>query len=160
MIKGRIRNLTIWEVSHSESEQMTSIDRSRKHEFTGMGELYDRARPSYPPALFRQLDNHFNFKTGETTLEIGCGTGKATKHLAARGLTVTGIDIAPDLLAIAGIRGHGTTVLLVKRMPIWRSRSAIAVTCLRRGGWSRRATQRLYWNNDEVRAAYLGGRKT
>jgi ABC transporter len=30
------------------------------------------------------------------------------------------------------------------RMPIWRSRSAISVTCLRRGGWSRRATQRLY----------------
>jgi 2-polyprenyl-3-methyl-5-hydroxy-6-metoxy-1,4-benzoquinol methylase len=79
-----------------------------------MGELYDRAGPSYPPALFRQLDNHFNFKTGETTLEIGCGTGKATKHLAARGLTVTGIDIAPDLLAVARIRGHGTTVLLVE----------------------------------------------
>ena len=69
---------------------MTSIDRSRKLEFTGMGELYDRARPPYPPELFRQLDNHFNFRMGQTTLEIGCGTGKATEHLAARGLTVTG----------------------------------------------------------------------
>ena len=80
---------------------MTSIDRSRKLEFTGMGELYDRARPPYPPELFRQLDNHFNFSLGQTTLEIGCGTGNATEHLAARGLTVTGIDIAPDLLAVA-----------------------------------------------------------
>ena len=115
MIKGRIKNLTIWGVAHSESDQMTSIDRSRKHEFTAMGELYDWARPSYPPALFRQLDNHFNFETGETTLEIGCGTGKATEHLAARGLTVTGIDIAPDLLVVAGIRGHGSTVLLVEQ---------------------------------------------
>ena len=75
---------------------MTSIDRSRKHEFTGMGELYDRARPPYPPALFSQLDNHFNFRIGQTTLEIGCGTGKATEHLATCGLTVTGIDIASD----------------------------------------------------------------
>jgi ubiquinone/menaquinone biosynthesis C-methylase UbiE len=90
-----------WRVTHFKSEQMSSIDRSRKHEFTGMGELYDRARPAYPPALFRQLDDHFNFSVGQTTLEIGCGTGKATEHLAARGLTVTGIDIAPDLLAIA-----------------------------------------------------------
>jgi ubiquinone/menaquinone biosynthesis C-methylase UbiE len=114
MIKGRIKNLTRWEVTHSESEQMTSIDRSRKHEFTGMGELYDRARPSYPPALFRQLDNHFNFKTGETTLEIGCGTGKATEHLAARGLTVTGIDIAPDLLAVASDKLKGWKVRLLQ----------------------------------------------
>src|ERR1700751_4081279 len=29
-------------------------------------------------------------------------------------------------------------------MPIWHSRSAIAVTCLKRGGWLRRATRRLY----------------
>jgi len=40
MIKGRIKNRTIWEVTRSESEQMTSIDRSRKHEFTGMGGKY------------------------------------------------------------------------------------------------------------------------
>ena len=72
---------------------MTSIDRSRKHEFTGMGELYDRARPSYPPALFGQLDYYFNFRMGQTTLEIGCGTGKATEHLAAR---VRGLAEQPD----------------------------------------------------------------
>jgi ubiquinone/menaquinone biosynthesis C-methylase UbiE len=93
---------------------MTSIDRSRKHEFTGMGELYDRARPAYPLALFQQLDNHFNFRIGQTTLEIGCGTGKATEHLASRGLTVTGIDIAPDLLAVAKVKLKGWKVRLLQ----------------------------------------------
>ena len=93
---------------------MTSIDRSRKHEFTGMGELYDQARPAYPLELFRQLDNHFNFRVGQTTLEIGCGTGKATEHLAARGLTVTGIDIAPDLLAVANGKLKGWKVRLLQ----------------------------------------------
>jgi ubiquinone/menaquinone biosynthesis C-methylase UbiE len=93
---------------------MTSIDRSRKHEFTGMGELYDRARPAYPPALFKQLDSHFNFRKGQTTLEIGCGTGKATEHLASHGLTVTGIDIAPDLLAVAKVKLKGWKVKLLQ----------------------------------------------
>jgi ubiquinone/menaquinone biosynthesis C-methylase UbiE len=93
---------------------MTSIDRSRKHEFTGMGELYDRARPAYPPALFKQLDDHFNFRMGQTTLEIGCGTGKATEHLASRGLIVTGIDIAPDLLAVANGKLKGWKVRLLQ----------------------------------------------
>jgi ubiquinone/menaquinone biosynthesis C-methylase UbiE len=93
---------------------MTPIDRSRKHEFTGMGELYERARPAYPPELFKQLDNHFNFRKGQTTLEIGCGTGKATEHLAASGLTVTGIDIAPDLLAVATGKLMGWKVRLLQ----------------------------------------------
>ena len=79
-----------------------------------MGELYDRARPSYPPALFRQLDNHFNFTMGQTILEIGCGTGKATEHLAVRGLTVTGIDIAPNLLAVANGKLKGGKVSLLQ----------------------------------------------
>ena len=54
--------------------------------------------------MFRQLADHFNFRTGQTALEIGCGTGKATEHLAGHGLTVTGIDIAPDLLAVASAK--------------------------------------------------------
>jgi ubiquinone/menaquinone biosynthesis C-methylase UbiE len=64
--------------------------------------------------LFSQLDNHFNFRIGQTTLEIGCGTGKATEHLASRGLTVTGIDIASDLLAIANDKLKGWKVRLLQ----------------------------------------------
>jgi hypothetical protein len=104
-------------VAQYESAPMTSIDRSRKHEFAGMGELYDRARPSYPPPLFSQLHDHFNFRAGQTTLEIGCGTGKATEHLAVRGLTVTGIDIAPDLLEVANGKLKGWKVRLGHPIP-------------------------------------------
>ncbi|HTK84434.1 MAG TPA: class I SAM-dependent methyltransferase [Patescibacteria group bacterium] len=93
---------------------MSALDRSRKTEFAGMGEAYDRARPSYPAALFRELDNHFHFKMGQKALEIGCGTGKATVHLATCGLDVTAIDIAPDLLDIAHTKLQGGKVKLVK----------------------------------------------
>ncbi len=93
---------------------MSALDRSRKTEFTGMGEAYDRARPSYPASLFRQLDEHFHFKMGQTALEIGCGTGKATVHLAICGLNVTAIDIAPDLLAVAKEKVKGGNIRLVQ----------------------------------------------
>ena len=93
---------------------MAGLDRSRKTEFTGMGEAYDRARPSYPASLFRQLDEHFQFKMGQTALEIGCGTGKATVHLAICGLNVTAIDIAPDLLAVAKEKVKGGKIRLVE----------------------------------------------
>ena len=45
---------------------------------------------------------------------------------------------------IAGIRGQVQPCYWWNRMPIWHSRSAIAVTCLKRGGWLRRAPRRLY----------------
>ncbi|MCU0679502.1 MAG: class I SAM-dependent methyltransferase [Planctomycetes bacterium] len=34
-------------------------------------------------------------------LELGCGTGEFTKHLAPTGADITAIDISPDLLAVA-----------------------------------------------------------
>ena len=45
-------------------------------------ELYDRARPGYPAALFDDLDA---LLPGKRLLEIGCGTGQATRVLAERG---------------------------------------------------------------------------
>ena len=93
---------------------MSALDRSRKTEFTGMGELYHKARPPYPGALFREMDDYFHFQMGQNALEIGCGTGKATVHLLACGLEVTGIDIAPDLLDVAREKLKGSRMNLVE----------------------------------------------
>lgn len=44
-------------------------------------------------------------------LELGCGTGRVAVALARRGLTVTGVDVSPAMLAIARERAGGTAGL-------------------------------------------------
>jgi SAM-dependent methyltransferase len=60
--------------------------------------LYDRARPTYPVALF---DDLVALLPGPRVVEIGCGTGQATLPLAERGLTVTCVELGEKLAAVA-----------------------------------------------------------
>lgn len=74
-------------------------DRQRLREtFGSVAELYDRARPSYPDAVFDDLRKLVD---GKRVLEIGCGTGQATRSLVARGFRVTCVELSPDLAAVA-----------------------------------------------------------
>src|ERR671933_454382 len=56
--------------------------------FEEVPELYERARPLYPPELFDDLVAYAGLEAGSRVLEIGCGTGQATLPLAERGLAV------------------------------------------------------------------------
>ena len=58
---------------------------------------------------FGRLDRAYDALAAEvdadaTVLELGCGTGALTRRLARRGATVKGIDVNPEMLAIA--RAH------------------------------------------------------
>jgi SAM-dependent methyltransferase len=55
-------------------------------------ELYDSARPSYPPELVDDVVALVELPA--RTVDVGCGTGKATVMLAERG--VTGVGVEPD----------------------------------------------------------------
>jgi SAM-dependent methyltransferase len=61
-------------------------------------ELYDRARPGYPPALF---DDLASLLPGKCLLEIGCGTGQATRVLAERGYAVTCVELGESMAELA-----------------------------------------------------------
>jgi SAM-dependent methyltransferase len=67
--------------------------------FDAVAELYERARPSYPAGLFDDLGSFLG--AGASVLEIGCGTGKATVPLAARGFRLTCVELGPRLAQIA-----------------------------------------------------------
>jgi SAM-dependent methyltransferase len=69
--------------------------------FGVFADLYDRARPGYPGGLIDALFDYCQAAPGDAALEIGAGTGQATRAVAARGLRVTAIEPSAELAAIA-----------------------------------------------------------
>lgn len=63
-----------------------------------MAEAYERYRPGYPEALFDAVTAYAG-RPVRTALEIGAGTGKATRLFAGRGIALTATDPDPDMLA-------------------------------------------------------------
>jgi SAM-dependent methyltransferase len=81
---------------------MANIDRDRlKRTFDQDAELYDKARPEYPEQIFDDLFVLGGLARTAAVLELGCGTGKATGHLARRGSRVVGIELGENLAAVA-----------------------------------------------------------
>jgi SAM-dependent methyltransferase len=65
--------------------------------FNEVPDLYDEIRPSYPGALFDAL---FEMLPPEPVIvEVGPGTGQATKDLLARGASVHAVEIGPATAA-------------------------------------------------------------
>jgi ubiquinone/menaquinone biosynthesis C-methylase UbiE len=62
---------------------------------------YDRARPTYPEALFSRLMAQCGLSAGMGALEIGPGSGQATEPLAQRGLHLCAVELGRNLAAAA-----------------------------------------------------------
>ena len=81
---------------------MDEVLRTRlRSTFEEVPELYDRARPTYAPELFADLEALGSLKPGSQVLEMGCGTGKATVALAERGYEMTCVELGSRLAAMA-----------------------------------------------------------
>lgn len=76
-------------------------ERVRAESFGTVAELYDRARPSYPPALVDAL----LADGAQRVLDVGCGTGIAGALLASRGCRVLGVEVDERMAALARTRG-------------------------------------------------------
>ena len=65
--------------------------------FNGVAEIYDKVRPSYPVDLFDAL---FEMLPPQPEIvEVGPGTGQATKDLLGRGASVLALEIGPTTAA-------------------------------------------------------------
>lgn len=75
-----------------------------KDHFSGHADVYRRARPTYPPELFRWLAQ----QSPDTTLawDCGCGNGQATLALAEYFDHVTGTDPSAQQIARAKPRSN------------------------------------------------------
>ncbi len=76
---------------------------SRALSFGGRAEAYERFRPGYPAELF-DLVMAYAGQPVRTALEVGAGTGKATRLFAQRGVTVTATE--PDGAMLAELLKH------------------------------------------------------
>jgi len=72
--------------------------------FMGFAEIYDRARPHPPEALGTILAQLAGVEQPALVIDLGCGTGLATRYWAERAGRVIGIDSSPDMLHYA--QGH------------------------------------------------------
>ncbi|MDH6707216.1 SAM-dependent methyltransferase [Kitasatospora sp. MAA19] len=77
------------------------LDRARAESFGATAEDYDRYRPEYPVDL---VDDLVHLRATDV-LDVGCGTGKASAALAARGLSVSGIEPDDRMAHVARRRG-------------------------------------------------------
>jgi SAM-dependent methyltransferase len=80
--------------------------------FGAVAGAYERFRPGYPAELVDMVESYAR-RPISTALEIGAGTGKATRLFAERGLQVTAME--PDPAMLAELRKHvATTVRTVQ----------------------------------------------
>ena len=69
--------------------------------FDSVADLYDRARPGYPPELFDDLERLAGAGPGCRVLEIGPGTGQLTVPLAERGCAIVAVELGAALAEVA-----------------------------------------------------------
>ena len=79
---------------------MTS-NHSLRHTFDEVALLYNEARPRYPAELFSVLIEVTGLHRHSKLLEIGPGTGQATRPLAEKGFDITAIELGAGLAAVA-----------------------------------------------------------
>lgn len=75
-----------------------------KTTFNTVASLYDEVRPGYPDELVRDVLALSGMDRSGKILEVGCGTGQASRLFAALGCEMTCLDIGQDLIEIARAR--------------------------------------------------------
>ncbi|PRX21327.1 class I SAM-dependent methyltransferase [Actinoplanes italicus] len=77
--------------------------------FGSVAELYETARPGYPPEIAAAIVDHHGGRPASVA-EIGAGTGKGTEVLAAIGAPLTCIEPDPRMAALLARRFPSATV--------------------------------------------------
>src|SRR4029453_12207386 len=65
--------------------------------FDDDADAYDRTRPVAPSEVFDELVALAGLAPGSSVVEIGPGTGQATRPLAERGLRIVALELGPRL---------------------------------------------------------------
>jgi SAM-dependent methyltransferase len=82
---------------------------------------YDGGRPGYPEALIDECIRLAGLPPGGRILEIGCGTGQATRSFAGRGFRMVCLEPGPNLAVLArrNLAAFPNVVVLGGRFEDW-----------------------------------------
>ena len=75
-----------------------------KTTFNTFASLYDEVRPGYPDELVRDVFDLSEIDRSGKILEVGCGTGQASRLFATFGCEMICLDIGQDLIEVARAR--------------------------------------------------------
>ena len=121
--------------------------------FDEVAQLYDAMRPSYPEAVFEDVAALVDGKDDARLLEIGCGTGHATRALAGRGFRIHCVELGEKLAAVArrNLAGFERVTLEVANFDDWTTEDRFDLVY---------SASAFHWLNRETReqriAALLG----
>ena len=115
--------------------------------FDQVAGTYAAARSDYPEALADDVLSYAELQPGDRMLEIGCGSGQATKSFARRGFAILAID--PGAALIRAAREHLAAIakveLLETTFAAWPAREAAFRLVI--------AAQAWHWISPELRFA-------
>lgn len=111
--------------------------RPRRLVFGEVAELYDRVRPGYPAALFDELVRLTGVSPGDHVVEVGAGTGRATRELGRRDLRVVGLEPSPPMATLAARRCGGLDGVRIVRSAFedWGAGTAAADLLVAAQAW-------------------------
>ncbi|MGA2321304.1 MAG: methyltransferase domain-containing protein [Solirubrobacteraceae bacterium] len=103
-----------------------SIDEQRLA-FGRVAELYDSARPSYPDTVIDELIGFAGLQPGARVVEVGAGTGKATRMLAERRLAVLALEPDAAMAEVARRTCSGYPLVTVEQIAFeaWQPRELV-----------------------------------
>lgn len=92
----------------------------RRLAFGEIAELYDQARPTYPPALIDDVLSFAGVRPGDGVVEVGAGTGKATVLFAERGVRILALEPSREMAQIARRNTAGSPIVEVREVEFER----------------------------------------
>jgi SAM-dependent methyltransferase len=113
--------------------------------FEQVASVYSRARPAYPDALIDDVVSYADLKPNDRILEVGCGTGQATKSFAKRGFPILATDPGSEMLrgARESLAGFSNVEFLETTFEAWPTDRAAFRLII--------AAQSWHWVSPEVR---------
>lgn len=110
---------------------------------------YHRARPGYPEPIFDLIAEAGKFDPKPTVLEVGAGTGQATRSMAARDWQITAVELGASLAEVgrSALAEFDTVEFIAGdietlQLPLGQFDAVVAFTC-------------FHWLNPDTRSRRL-----